>query len=139
MVTNNSKTAISYLITPSSSKEYTIRSDLADSMDLQSTFTSMNAILFFFLSTLITLDYLISRMQVEKCSKMRNFMRMMGMSDTFYYMSYFIFHALSSLLLSLLITAIARLLLFPGTNIVLIFIQTYLMLLNVFFFALLIK
>jgi hypothetical protein len=64
---------------------------------------------------------------------------MMGVSNTTYYLSYFIFHALCSFLLAAMIALVARLELFANTYYALLFIQAYLMLLNIFTFAVLLK
>ena len=129
---NDDKAGITYLISPSMGTEYTY-----DSMGTElRAYTLMG---FYLLCTLMTLLSLISRMQVEKTTKMRDFMRMMGMNDTPYYLSHFIFHAIFTFFLSILTAIIANALLLCNVNYFVLLIQTYLIYLNVFFMALLAK
>jgi len=132
MALNNTEAELTYLISPSAIKPY-----VQDKMS--SVGRELIVTIFFILSMLIILVCLLSRMQTEKRSKMRDFMRTMGVSDTCYYLSYFIFHAICSLLLAAMIALVARLELFANTYYALLFIQAYLMLLNTFTFAVLIK
>ena len=87
----------------------------------------------------ITLIYLISRMQVEKNNKMRDFMRMMGMNDTPYYLSYFIIHLIISLLSSSIITTIVKINFELKISIGILYIQILLMYINIYCFAILMK
>lgn len=132
MALNDTEAGITYLIAPSTSKPH-----VHDQMTATGRATIVT--IFFLLCGIISLISLLSRMQTEKTTRMRDFMRMMGMSDTSYYLSHFIFYATSSLLLSAVISLVARLELFANTYFALLFIQTYLMLLNVFAFAVLFK
>lgn len=123
---------LAYYIAPSFTKDH-VKDDLG------ADFRAFFAMLYFLLCATITMVYLLSRLQVEKCARTRDFMRMMGMKDTPYYMSYFIFHAITSFILAWIITILARFIIFTDANIIVIFIQIYLILLNAFFFALLMK
>ena len=87
----------------------------------------------------ITLIYLISRMQLEKNSKMRDFMRMMGMNDTPYYFSYFIIHFIISALASSIITAVIKISFELNICLGILYIQIFLIYINIFFFAILLK
>ena len=129
---NNSDAGITYLISPSMGTDY-IHDHIGTKLR---TYLLMG---FYLLCTIMTLLSLVSRMQVEKTTKMRDFMRIMGMNDTPYYLSHFIFHAIFTLFLSILTAIIARTLLLRNVDYVVVLIQTYLIYLNVFFMALLAK
>lgn len=132
MALNDVNAEITYLISPASVKPY-----VNDKMTAGG--RALIVIIFFLLCTTISLVFLLSRMQTEKTTRMRDFMRMMGMHDTAYYTSHFIFYAITSLFLAAMISLVARLELFANTYYALLFIQTYLMLLNVFSIAVLFK
>lgn len=127
-----SEGGITYLVTPSTRKAHLINAMPAEAQ-------TFLAAMFLLFCTTITLFYLIARMQAEKISRMRDFMRMMGMNDTPYYLSYFIFHTISSFLLAIVVSIIAKWRMFENVNFVTIFIQIFLMLLSMFFFAVLVK
>jgi len=129
---NNDDAGITYLISPSMGTEYT-----HDRLGTQMRIYLLMGL--YLLCTIMTLLSLVSRMQVEKTTKMRDFMRMMGMNDTPYYLSHFIFHAIFTFFLSILTATIAKTLLLSNVNYVVLFIQTYLIYLNLFFIALLAK
>jgi len=129
---NDDKAGITYLISPSMGTDY-----IHDSVGAEVRTYLLMA--FYLLCTIMTLLSLVSRMQIEKTTKMRDFMRMMGMNDTPYYLSHFIFHAIFTLFLSILTATIAKTLLLSNVNYVVLLIQTYLIYLNVFFMALLAK
>jgi len=132
VLNNNSDAGITYLISPSMGTDYIEDYGVTEIR----TYLLMG---FYLLSTVMTLLSLVSRMQVEKTTKMRDFMRMMGMNDTPYYLSHFIFHAIFTFFLSILTAIIARTLLLRNVDYVVVLIQTYLIYLNVFFMALLAK
>jgi hypothetical protein len=82
---------------------------------------------------------LIIRLQNEKYSRIRSFMRMMGMNDRSYYISHFVFFAVYSFAVAVFMTAFGKALFLKKVNVLIIFVQCYLMLMSVFFFALLTK
>ena len=87
----------------------------------------------------LALQFLIVRMQTEKVNKIRDFMRMMGMADTPYYLSCFLFYGASSLIMTILLTLAVTLLALTNTSFIVLFIDIYLLMMTVFPFAVLVK
>jgi len=94
---------------------------------------------YYFICITFALLTLIIRLQREKHSKIRSFMRIMGMSDSSYYISHLIFFAAYSFGIAILMTVFGKVFYLKKVNVLIIFIQCYLMLMSVFFFALLSK
>jgi len=132
IVSNDNSTFISFAIAPMAVK--------AHKRPVAPAYTIINTIVIFILvCSTLSLQFLIPRMQIEKVNKIRDFMRMMGMTDTPYYLSYYIFQALTSLVVCTILSFALNHFIFKNTNFFIIFIGNYLMLLTTFPFAVVIK
>lgn len=130
--TGNKDAYIAYAYVPMTTNEYTF---IPVGAPIYVNLLSMLAVI----CSSIGIQLLIARMQTEKVGKVRDFMRMMGMQDTAYYVSYFVFYSMSAVVLSTMITVILLIMAFPNVNALIIWITNYLILLMVFPFALIIK
>ena len=123
---------ISYLVSPMHVNSY--KSDLI-SASIQGSKISMYLILL----AVMSMSFLIVRLQTEKTMKIREFMRIMGMTDTSYYLSYLIFYMFTGFISVLITTICLKLFYLTQTNPLIIFITGFLICLNTFSFALIIK
>jgi len=118
-----------YLFSPSKSKYKENRKTFENTSPIMCKAYCLIFIIFLLLT-------LIVRLQNEKHSRIRSFMRMMGMSDSPYYISHFISFPVFSFSIAILTTVFGKALYLKRVNTIIIFIQCYLMLMSVFFFAL---
>lgn len=94
---------------------------------------------FFIMFTyLIPLYYLVTKLADEKESKSREGMKMMGLMDFPYMTSWFVFYLIIVLVISLLITGISSINIFPNSNKLLVFLFSMLYGLSLFGFSLII-
>ena len=87
---------------------------------------------------LIPLYYLVSKLAEEKESKAREGMKMMGLKDTSYYMSWFVFYFMIIVVMSLIICAVSYINVFHKSNQLLIFIMALLYGMSLFGFSVMI-
>ena len=90
-------------------------------------------------SAVVSLVFLVSRLQTEKTNKIRDYLRMMGMQDTSYYLSYFIFLLITSFFVSAAITGGIAYSFAKKTNILILWITCYGIVLTIFPFAIIFK
>ena len=128
----NKEISIDYLVSPMHTPTYKASSAGA-------AVSSIKISMYFIICTAILMVMLITRMQIEKNMKIREFMRIMGMSDTTYYLSYIISYMITGLITSLIMTACLRILYLGKTNVLILFIEIYLIVLNGFTYTLVIK
>jgi ATP-binding cassette subfamily A (ABC1) protein 3 len=87
---------------------------------------------------LIPLYYMVSKLAEEKESKSREGMKMMGLNDLTYYLSWFIFYISIILVMSLIMSLILGIKFFVQSSIPLIFLLSFLYSLSLFGFTLII-
>jgi ATP-binding cassette subfamily A (ABC1) protein 3 len=81
---------------------------------------------FFFMFTfLIPLYYIVSKLAEEKESKSREGMKMMGLKDSSYFLSWIVFYAVIVLFMAIIITAMLSINVFFNSNKFLIFIMAF--------------
>jgi ABC-2 family transporter protein len=85
---------------------------------------------------LIPLYYLVSKFAEEKESKSREGMKMMGLKDSTYFLSWFVFYAVIIIVMSTVITLMVSINLFPNSNKFLIFMMSFFYGLSLFGFSL---
>lgn len=85
---------------------------------------------------LIPLYYMVSKLAEEKESKSREGMKMMGLKDDAYFLSWFVFYAIIVTVMSLIILGMVNINLFPNSSKVLIFLLAFLYGITLFGFAL---
>lgn len=95
--------------------------------------------MFFLMSGMMILMQLIIRLQTEKVNKIRELMRTLGMTDTAYYVSYFIFHLGSSLVVIMVQALLLKSFLLNNISYLILFVHGLLLMINIFAFALIIK
>jgi len=94
---------------------------------------------FYFMFTfLIPLYYLVSKLAEEKESKSREGMKMMGLKDSSYFLSWFVFFTLIILMMSTIITFMVSINVFPNSSKVLIFFLAFFYGISLFGFSLII-
>ena len=98
----------------------------------------LNFPFFYMFTFLIPLYYIVSKLSEEKESKSREGMKMMGLSDSTYFLSWFIFYAIVVLVMSIIITIIVSINVFNQSNKGLIFILCFLYGLSLFGFSVLV-
>jgi ATP-binding cassette subfamily A (ABC1) protein 3 len=74
---------------------------------------TLNFPFFFIFTFLIPLYYIVSKLAEEKESKAREGMKMMGLNDFTYYISWFIFYTFIILVMSIIMVLIIGLTVFP--------------------------
>ena len=87
---------------------------------------------------LIPLYYMVSKLAEEKEGKSREGMKMMGLKDSSYFLSWFIFHLILMIIMATLITAMCSINLFPNSNKFLIFLHMFFYGLSLFGFSLIV-
>lgn len=85
---------------------------------------------------LIPLYYLVSKFAEEKESKSREGMKMMGLKDSSYFLSWFVFYTAIITVMSLVVTMMVSINLFPNSNKLLIFLMVFFYGLSLFGFSL---
>lgn len=85
---------------------------------------------------LIPLYYMTSKLAEEKEGKSREGMKMMGLKDSSYFLSWFVFHLILMLIMALIITLMCCINLFPQSNKFLIFLHMFFFGLSLFGFSL---
>lgn len=85
---------------------------------------------------LIPLYYMVSKLAEEKEGKSREGMKMMGLKDSSYFLSWWIFHLILMMIMAALITAMCSINLFPNSNKLLIFLHMFFFGLSLFGFSL---
>jgi len=104
----NNDAQISYAYVPMMYKEY--------EDDLFGMLTDFLLGYFFLLSVLLPLITLIGKFMNDKISRMRESMKLMGINDSTYFISYFLFYAILQFLVSFGCAAIIKNTLFPKSN-----------------------
>jgi hypothetical protein len=84
---------------------------------------------------LIPLYYLVSKLAEEKENKSREGMKMMGLKDTSYFLSWFVFYLIINLVQAALITAMVCINLFVNSSKTLIFLHSFMYGVSLFGFA----
>jgi ATP-binding cassette subfamily A (ABC1) protein 1 len=84
---------------------------------------------------LIPLYYLVSKLAEEKESRSREGMKMMGLKDASYFLSWFVFYVIVNLVQAAVITAMVCINLFTASNKLLIFLHCFLFGTSLFGFA----
>lgn len=87
---------------------------------------------------LIPLYYLVSKLAEEKESKAREGMKMMGLKDSSYYASWFVFYTFIVFVMSLIIMGVSYINVFTKSNQLLIFAMSMLYGLSLFGFSVMI-
>lgn len=87
---------------------------------------------------LIPLYYLVSKLAEEKESKAREGMKMMGLKDFTYFLSWFVFYAFVILIMSTIMSLLVGLNVFSQSSVFLIFMLAFLYGLSLFGFSILI-
>jgi hypothetical protein len=85
---------------------------------------------------LIPLYYMVSKLAEEKEGKSREGMKMMGLKDSSYFLSWFVFHLILMIIMAALITSMCSINLFPNSNKLLIFLHMFFFGLSLFGFSL---
>ena len=85
---------------------------------------------------LIPLYYMVSKLAEEKEGKSREGMKMMGLKDSSYFLSWWVFHLILMIIMAALITAMSNINLFPNSNKLLIFLHMFFFGLSLFGFSL---
>ena len=123
---------ISYLVSPMHVNSYKFDT-------IPASIQGNNISMYFILLGAMSMSFLIVRLQTEKTKKIREFMRIMGMTDTSYYLSYLFSYMISGFISILLVTICLKLFYLTQTNPLIIFVTGFLICLNTFSFALIIK
>lgn len=89
----------------------------------------------FLLSVLLPLITLIGKFMTDKITRMRESMKIMGINDSTYFLSYFIFYAISQLIVSFGCTAIIKQTIFPNSNYLLLAVFFFLFGISIYPFA----
>ena len=97
---------------------------------------SMNFPMFFMFTFLIPLYYLVSKLAEEKESKAREGMKMMGLLDTSYFLSWFVFYLGICVVMCVLITVIVSFNLFVNSSKFHVFMLAFLYGMTIFGFSL---
>ncbi|TNV87329.1 hypothetical protein FGO68_gene5519 [Halteria grandinella] len=127
---NQSSIDVAYV--PMKTPEYEV-------IDPQAVSTLSDRFPFFLMFTfLLPLYYIVSKLSEEKESKSREGMKMMGLKDSSYYLSWFVFHAILSSIMSVIVTLMLLINLFPESNKLLIFLMTFFYSLSLFGFSIVI-
>jgi hypothetical protein len=85
---------------------------------------------------LIPLYYMVSKLAEEKEGKSREGMKMMGLKDSSYFLSWWVFHVILMILMAAIITGMCSINLFPNSNKLLIFLHMFFFGLSLFGFSL---
>jgi len=126
------KAFLAYQVVPMRTKEFI--------HDLISASLYANMICFFYIMCgAIMMMNLVIRLQTEKNNKIRELMRTMGMMDTAYYLSYFLFHMIISCITMLMGACLLRFFILNNISILLTFIFGLLLMANAFAFSLIVK
>jgi uncharacterized membrane protein YadS len=92
---------------------------------------------FFFMFTfLIPLYYLVSKLAEEKESKSREGMKMMGLKDSSYFLSWYVFYFIIVAKMSTIITIAVSFNVFPHSSVILIYLLAFLYGMSLFGFSL---
>jgi uncharacterized membrane protein YadS len=92
---------------------------------------------FFFMFTfLIPLYYLVSKLAEEKESKSREGMKMMGLKDSSYFLSWYVFYFIIVAIMSTIITIAVSFNVFPNSSKILIWLLAFLYGMTLFGFSL---
>jgi hypothetical protein len=94
--------------------------------------------LYFMFTFLLPLFYMISKLGEERESKSREGMKMMGLNDSTYFLSWFIFHLFIITIQSVLVALVTSFNVFPNSNPFIIFIWCFLYGLNIYAFCVLV-
>ncbi len=130
--TKNQSTFVEYAYAPMKQAAYT--------KNLVPDVTFVNSIgMLGIMAGALSLYYLVARLQTEKVNKIRDFMRIMGMKDCPYYLAYFIFQLAAALPPSLMIAILTSTIAFKNTNVFIIWLSGYMILLSIFPFAIIVK
>lgn len=92
--------------------------------------------LYLMFSFLLPLFYMTSKLAEEKESRAREGMKMMGLSDSTYFLSWFIFHVTIIFIQSILVAGVTSFNVFPNSNPALLFLFCFLYGLCIFAFVL---
>jgi ATP-binding cassette, subfamily A (ABC1), member 3 len=96
---------------------------------------SQNFPFFFMFTFLIPLYYIVSKLAEEKESKSREGMKMMGLKDDSYFLSWFVFHLILIIVMATLITLMVSINVFTNSSKVLIFLLAFFYGLSLFGFS----
>lgn len=99
---------------------------------------SQNFPFFFMFTFLIPLYYIVSKLAEEKESKAREGMKMMGLKDTSYFLSWLAFYGVIVIFMSAIITAMLSINVFFNSNKFLIFLLAFFYGMSLFGFSLVI-
>lgn len=98
----------------------------------------MNFPFFFMFTFLIPLYYIVSKLAEEKESKSREGMKMMGLKDSSYFLSWFVFFVFIVLFMSGVITGMVSINVFPNSNKLFVFLLSFFYGMSIFGFSLVI-
>jgi hypothetical protein len=93
---------------------------------------------FFVLSTLLPLITMIGKFMNDKTTRMRESMKIMGINDSTYFLSYFAFYAIIQFIVSFGCTAIIKTAMFPRSNYLLVATFFFLFGISIFPFAIIV-
>lgn len=96
---------------------------------------SQNFPFFFMFTFLIPLYYIVSKLAEEKESKSREGMKMMGLKDSSYFLSWFVFYTTIVLFMALVMTGMLSINVFYNSNKFLVFLLAFFYGLSLFGFS----
>ena len=94
---------------------------------------------FFVISMLIPAVVLIGKFMNDKVSRIRETMRMKGLSDFTYFLSYFIYYFLQQFIVCIICTIMIKVAIFPLSNPIIIFLFIYIFTLSIYPYSILIR
>ena len=97
---------------------------------------SQNFPFFVMFTFLIPLYYIVSKFAEEKETKLREGMKMMGLKDSSYFCSWFVFYVIIVAVMSLIMMGVLSINVFPNSNKLLVFLFAFVYGLTLFGFAL---